>query len=170
MFCGQVFKGTSRRCHACEAIERDCAGCGRRFRGLARYCQACWRSALPPGEWEARARSYGNSRRARKEAAEVAGPVPPEVYAAIRTSGPCVYCGAEAATIDHVRPLTRGGAEAEFNLVPACVSCNCSKNDSLLTSWRPGRVAYGVAHSRKVEHEYLRLLASAPADEEGVAL
>jgi 5-methylcytosine-specific restriction endonuclease McrA len=157
--CGQAFRGNMRRCRSCQAIERDCDGCGRTFRGVYRYCQACWRAALPPGEWEARARSYGNSRRARKEAAQVAGPVPAEVYAAIRASGPCVYCGAEGTTVDHVRPLSRGGHEAEYNLVPACPSCNFSKNDSLLTAWRPDRVAYAVAQSPKVEAEYVRLLS-----------
>ena len=159
MECGQPSKGSDRRCRGCQAIERDCDGCGRTYRGLFRYCQACWRAALPPGEWEARARSYGNSRRARKEAAQVAGPVPPAVYAAIKASAPCVYCGAEATTVDHVRPLSRGGHEAEYNLVPACLFCNCSKNDRLLTEWRPDRVAYAVAHSPKVEAEYVRLLS-----------
>lgn len=154
--CGQTFRGLRRICKSCGAIERDCIDCGRRFRGLGRRCQTCWQATLPPGEWEDRARSYGNSRRARKEAAEVAGPVPPEVYAAVRASGPCVYCGADATTVDHVRPLSRGGAEAECNLVPACGSCNSSKGYRLLTEWRPDRVAYGVESSPKVASEYAR--------------
>ena len=58
-----------------------------------------------------------------------------------------------------MRPLARGGWEHESNLVPACMSCNCSKNVSLLTAWRPDRVAYGVAHSLKVASEYMALLA-----------
>ena len=109
---------------------------------------------------------WGNARRARKLAAEVAGPVPAEVYATIRASGPCVYCGTEATTVDHVRPLARGGWEHESNLVPACMSCNCSKNVSLLTAWRPDRVAYGVAHSLKVASEYMALLAEEFAEDE----
>jgi hypothetical protein len=76
-----------------------------------------------------------------------------------------VYCGEKATTVDHVRPLARGGWEHESNLVPACTFCNCSKNDSLLTTWRlSGRVAYGVTHSPKVEGEYARLLALGKPD------
>lgn len=50
----------------------------------------------------------------------------------------CCYCaemlviGAalgnpRAATIDHVRPVHRGGRTVPRNLVPACARCNCAK-------------------------------------------
>jgi 5-methylcytosine-specific restriction endonuclease McrA len=94
----------------------------------------------------------------------VAGPIPRATYAAIQTSGSCVYCGKKATTVDHVRPLFRGGWEHEDNLVPACKSCNFSKGTKLLTEWvRAGRVAHGVAHSSKVAAEYERLMALAAA-------
>ena len=85
------------------------------------------------------------------------GPVPVKVYAAIRESGPCVYCDNPAKHVDHVRPLSRGGWEHESNLVPACGSCNSSKSDRLLTEWRPDRVAHGVSCSPIVAAEWARL-------------
>lgn len=108
-------------------------------------------------------RRTNNVRRARKAAAQVAGPVSIEVYSAIRKSGPCVYCGKKAAAIDHVRPLSRGGAEHESNLVPACGYCNSSKRDKLLTEWRPGRVARAVTCSPIVAAEWRRLTELAAA-------
>lgn len=104
-----------------------------------------------------RSRSSSNRRRARLSAAEVTGPVPASVYAAIRSSGACVYCGRHATHVDHVLPLARGGWEHESNLVPACGHCNCSKGTKLLAEWDPVRVAHGVAHSPKVAAEFARL-------------
>lgn len=41
----------------------------------------------------------------------------------------CAYCGAtEHLEVDHVVPLSRGGANTERNLVIACRSCNAAKN------------------------------------------
>lgn len=51
----------------------------------------------------------------------------------------CVYCLEERddLEIDHVVPLERGGAHKASNIVPACRSCNSSKNDdSLLIFFR----------------------------------
>jgi 5-methylcytosine-specific restriction endonuclease McrA len=42
----------------------------------------------------------------------------------------CAYCGAPYESIDHVVPLSRGGANVADNVVPACLSCNGSKQDS----------------------------------------
>jgi 5-methylcytosine-specific restriction endonuclease McrA len=155
--CGTTFKGAGLRCPACCATERACDNCGGTFKGDKRQCEACRWKSLPLEARQAQTASQNNARRARKLAVEVAGPVPPEVYEAIRASGPCVYCGQQAATVDHVRPLSRGGWERESNLVPACGPCNFSKCAKLLTDWRPERVAYGIAHSPKVAAEYERL-------------
>ena len=47
----------------------------------------------------------------------------------------CVYCGAaltiEAATLDHVYPLAKGGPHVPGNLVAACAPCNRRKGDML---------------------------------------
>jgi hypothetical protein len=43
--------------------------------------------------------------------------------------GRCWMCRIEANTIDHVKPLTKGGSNFASNLRPACKSCNSSKRD-----------------------------------------
>jgi hypothetical protein len=54
----------------------------------------------------------------------------------VRDGGACQYCGARPAlrqlTIDHVRPLSRGGARRSWeNQVVACMACNHRKADRL---------------------------------------
>lgn len=45
----------------------------------------------------------------------------------------CAYCREVAVltnvTQDHIIPLSRGGAHDRANVVPACLSCNSSKQD-----------------------------------------
>ncbi len=52
----------------------------------------------------------------------------------------CVYCKKDLIEVvmhwDHVIPLSRGGAEFISNLRPSCASCNCSKNDKLISEWQ----------------------------------
>ena len=60
----------------------------------------------------------------------------------------CTYCDkpieAKTSIGDHVIPLSRGGSHTVDNLVPACLSCNSSKCDKLLSEWtQPG-------HGKKV--------------------
>ncbi len=55
-------------------------------------------------------------------------------HAALRDCGRrCVYCARslplEAATLDHVIPVARGGTDAPGNLVVACGACNRLKGD-----------------------------------------
>lgn len=62
----------------------------------------------------------------------------PETLALVETllTQPCAYCGStERITIDHIIPLSRGGKHEADNLAPACLSCNSSKNDRLLSEW-----------------------------------
>ena len=56
--------------------------------------------------------------------------------------GRCAYCRATATTWDHLTPIARGGKTEPGNIVPACISCNSSKNASVLITWleRTGRV------------------------------
>lgn len=46
-------------------------------------------------------------------------------------AGVCHYCGkrvgAAALTLDHVVPVSRGGASTKGNVVPACDACNKGK-------------------------------------------
>lgn len=45
----------------------------------------------------------------------------------------CQYCDAEAESIDHVVPRSRGGAHEWENVVAACRRCNSTKGDRLLS-------------------------------------
>lgn len=48
----------------------------------------------------------------------------------------CAYCGAAGDLhIEHVHPISKGGAHALSNIVPACQSCNFNKCASEVESW-----------------------------------
>ncbi|MGW5639615.1 HNH endonuclease [Streptomyces sp. NPDC003832] len=47
----------------------------------------------------------------------------------------CIYCGALAEHLDHVRPLAGGGRDVFRNVVPACADCNLSKGAKSLADW-----------------------------------
>lgn len=53
------------------------------------------------------------------------------------TAGLCSYCGArpERLSMDHIDPLTLGGAHDPDNLAPCCGSCNSSKHNTPLLLW-----------------------------------
>lgn len=42
----------------------------------------------------------------------------------------CWVCGDLATTIDHVKPLSQGGAHMLCNMRPACAECNYAKHDA----------------------------------------
>lgn len=52
----------------------------------------------------------------------------------------CGYCGRSAATVDHIIPRSRGGADSWENLVACCQSCNSKKADKTLRQlgWKLG--------------------------------
>lgn len=48
----------------------------------------------------------------------------------------CAYCFTEAKlTVDHIVPISKGGKDEPGNVVPACKSCNCSKQAKELKEW-----------------------------------
>jgi 5-methylcytosine-specific restriction endonuclease McrA len=56
----------------------------------------------------------------------------------------CAYCGnADRLQIDHIVPLSKGGAHSVDNAVPACCHCNTSKSDDSLLIFMQKRVIYG---------------------------
>jgi hypothetical protein len=60
-------------------------------------------------------------------------------WSIIRRDGEfCRYCGGAEGGIcvDHVVPLSCGGTNDPDNLVVACIPCNSSKSDRLLTEWK----------------------------------
>jgi 5-methylcytosine-specific restriction endonuclease McrA len=151
--CGKEFRGSTQKCSGCRSTKRTC-DCGNEFRGSRTKCHLCRWAALPKDVRVALALARNGRRRALKKSAQVAGPVPPSVYAAIRSEGPCVYCGASAEVVDHIVPLARGGAEHADNLVPACEACNSAKRARLLGEWDQARVQHGVRSSPKVAAAY----------------
>jgi 5-methylcytosine-specific restriction endonuclease McrA len=49
----------------------------------------------------------------------------------------CIYCGGEFEHVDHFIPKVLGGIDDPANLVPACETCNCSKNGTPVEDWYP---------------------------------
>jgi hypothetical protein len=49
----------------------------------------------------------------------------------------CRYCGRKDGSLecDHVIPVSRGGGHEDNNLATACLPCNRSKKDKLLSEW-----------------------------------
>src|SRR5690606_31185675 len=57
---------------------------------------------------------------------------------------PCVYCGGEADTVDHMLPVSRGGTRDRDNLAPACWACNQEKADRTVAEWMKYRAEQGL--------------------------
>lgn len=67
----------------------------------------------------------------------------------------CAYCGKEIVLQqDHFIPLSRGGEYTINNIIPACKSCNSSKNDGDFFEWYSRQKFY----SKKRESKILRYL------------
>ncbi len=107
-------------------------------------CRLCYVAKVQRANQLEASRRYtrtpqGYAARVRRRAhlfAATAVPLNPARLAALR-SGACFYCGAEkCGGVDHVVPLSRGGAHELANLVGACASCNSSKGAKLLSEWK----------------------------------
>lgn len=84
-------------------------------------------------QWNAanveKVREYRNRYKALKRNASN-GDLSAAAWRLIQTAfrGKCVYCGRECRLEqDHVKPVSKGGAHAIHNVVPACRSCNATK-------------------------------------------
>ena len=91
-----------------------------------------------------------------------------------RDGGRCVYCGAPAATIDHVVPRSRGGEHAWTNVVSACHRCNHQKADRPISElgWRlrsvprqPTGVAWRIIGTGRSDPRWAPYLAAFGAEE-----
>ncbi|MGW6754556.1 HNH endonuclease [Streptomyces sp. NPDC055006] len=47
----------------------------------------------------------------------------------------CCYCDAPATDVEHIKPISKGGADALHNLTIACSPCNSSKGAKTLAEW-----------------------------------
>ena len=107
------------------------------------------RSAQRQRDWRARnpeaLQAQANRRRAAKANAPGDGVGAKQWREAIASyCGLCAHCArARQSDMDHVDPLSSGGAHDITNVVPACSSCNTSKNNTTLVVWLAKRAARG---------------------------
>lgn len=146
----------SRDCQfANHHVIKHCEACGKEIRvknytanmGQGRYCSIACRSIdyirtgvlagenapryidgkshTPEGEVRRSA-----LRRARKRSASGTYTVAEWEELCAKYGNHCLACGRDDVplTVDHVIPLSQGGANDISNLQPLCLSCNCSKN------------------------------------------
>lgn len=85
-------------------------------------------------------RAYVRARKARQKQLTVVAFTAEQLRQRIAFYGNrCWMCGAPAATVDHVKPLAKGGAHMLCNLRPACTECNSRKGAQWpYTSSSPG--------------------------------
>ena len=67
--------------------------------------------------------------------------------------GHCAYCGCkpEKVTLDHVIPKAKGGTTQRTNLVPACASCNVSKNHCDIWVWYSTQPFYDIVKENTIK-------------------
>lgn len=102
-----------------------------------------WRAANPE-RWREVARESNQRRRAAQLSAPGDGVTKEEwkdIVASYRSL--CVYCNTHVKrpTMDHIVPLSQGGAHDVSNVVPACRGCNARKNDTTLIVWLAKKLA-----------------------------
>lgn len=90
----------------------------------------------------------------------------------VRDGHRCQYCGAEADSLDHVVPRSRGGPHEWENVVAACRPCNVDKRDRLLaeTSMRlhrrpraPRHLSWLVVAVGEIPDHWVPYVGAAPA-------
>lgn len=63
----------------------------------------------------------------------------------------CAYCNSELPlTREHFLPVNKGGEFTHNNIIPACKSCNSSKQDSDFFEWYPRRTFYSKSRELKI--------------------
>lgn len=76
------------------------------------------------------ARQKSSRRKAMRRGASIGNITPSGLASRIAYyGGKCWMCGAPYAHLDHVKPLSKGGAHMLANLRPACAPCNLTKSD-----------------------------------------
>lgn len=63
----------------------------------------------------------------------------------------CAYCGKkEKLTFEHVVPFSKGGSFGKENIIPACPTCNSSKNDLDYDHWYKNQSFYDETREQKI--------------------
>lgn len=66
----------------------------------------------------------------------------------------CAYCGRSANTVDHIKPISKGGPDVPENVVSCCKSCNSSKKDKDLKDFLNDSITH--YHYQEIDHELVR--------------
>ena len=77
----------------------------------------------------------------------------PEQWTAVKEEfgGTCCYCGKEKPlTIEHFVPVNNMGELSIDNVLPACVSCNCSKGAREFRTWFKSQTFYSKQREQKI--------------------
>jgi len=65
--------------------------------------------------------------------------------------GLCAYCGEkQKLTIEHFVPVSNFGELAVNNVLPVCITCNCSKNNRDFSVWYPKQKFYSVIREQAI--------------------
>jgi hypothetical protein len=68
----------------------------------------------------------------------------------------CAYCGKrKKLTFEHFVPFSKGGSFGKENIIPACNTCNSSKNDMDYYTWYRNQSFYDETREQRVM-KYLR--------------
>ena len=75
--------------------------------------------------------------------------------AVIFFGGACAYCGGtprrnQRLTRDHLEPVSNGGLTEYGNIIPACKSCNSSKNAKDVIEWYTAQTFYDKARLENI--------------------
>ena len=63
----------------------------------------------------------------------------------------CAYCGAGTKlTMEHIVPVAKGGRTIKSNIIPACQSCNSSKQDKDMIEWYTAQPFYNKSRLEKI--------------------
>lgn len=115
-----------------ELAKRDPAGNRRRSRKW--YALNRDQAQAKNGEWKRQnpeaVRSHLRNSNARRRSTKLAGSVSAAEWRDVlaRHSGRCAQCGSvERIEMDHIVPLSRGGAHSHDNVQPLCAPCNRRK-------------------------------------------
>lgn len=80
----------------------------------------------------------------------------------------CCYCGTDLhsaepfnVTLDHLLPRANGGGNEPTNLVTACRSCNCSRQDRVWADYATGGAVDRINQRRTTDITAYRTLAKA---------
>lgn len=106
--------------------------------------------------------AYIRARRARKRSNHAFKYTPEQLRHRYNEFGSsCAYCGCSLRLVpDHFIPIAKGGGDCLGNIVPSCISCNASKNDSDPADWYKSKPFYTDKKWRRI----LRILGKTEAN------